>query len=79
MHKPTTGAIIIGLIPFFAMCFTVPLWDRVYPFILGVPFNMFWIVIWIVLTPLCMYFAYRKEKKEIDRTEGAENGGVQHG
>ena len=79
MHKPTIGAILVGLIPFLAVCFSVPLWDRIYPLVLGVPFNLFWIVLWILLTPLCMFFAYKIERKKIDAAEGAEKGGVQHG
>ena len=79
MHKPTIGAILVGLIPFLAVCFSVPLWDRIYPRVLGVPFNLFWIVLWILLTPLCMLFAYIIEKKKIDAAEGTEKGGVQHG
>jgi hypothetical protein len=43
------------------MCFTVPLWDRIYPIVLGLPFNLFWLTLWIVLTPLCMWGAYRIE------------------
>jgi hypothetical protein len=79
MHKPTIGAILVGLIPFLAVCFSVPLWDRIYPLVLGVPFNLFWIVLWILMTPLCMFFAYRIERKKIDAAEGTEKGGVQHG
>ncbi len=44
-----------------AMCFTVPLWDRIHPIVLGLPFNLFWLTLWIVLTPLCMWGAYRIE------------------
>jgi len=29
--------------------------------ILGIPFNFFWLISWIVLTPLCMWAAYRLE------------------
>ena len=76
MHKPTTKAMLIGLAPFIAMCFTVPLWDRLYPFVFGLPFNIFWIVLWIILTPICMYCAYRVERGAIDRTEGTGKGGV---
>ncbi|HUH66979.1 MAG TPA: DUF3311 domain-containing protein [Syntrophales bacterium] len=76
MHKPTAKAILIGLIPFIAMCFSVPLWDRIYPFVFYLPFNIFWIVIWIVLTPICMYFAYRAERDAIDRAEGTGKGGA---
>jgi len=27
----------------------------------GIPFKLFWLVAWIVLTPLCMWAAYRTE------------------
>jgi hypothetical protein len=41
------------------MCFTVALWDRVQPLIVGLPFNLFWLILWIVLTPCCLWGAYR--------------------
>lgn len=44
------------------MCFAVPLWDRIEPMVLGLPFNLFWLIAWIVLTPLCMWAAYRLER-----------------
>src|SRR6266849_2425258 len=62
MHRPSFAAILLGLIPFFAMCFSVPAWDRVDPMVLGLPFNFFWLLTWIVLTPLCMWAAYRVEE-----------------
>ena len=40
------------------MCFTVSLWDRIYPIVLGLPFNLFWLTLWMLLTPLCMWGAY---------------------
>jgi hypothetical protein len=43
------------------MCFSVSLWDRVEPMVFGVPFNLSWLIAWIVLTPLCMAIAYRIE------------------
>ncbi|MDE2448417.1 MAG: DUF3311 domain-containing protein [Gammaproteobacteria bacterium] len=43
------------------MCFTVPIWDRVEPLVLGLPFNLFWLILWIVLTPCCLWGAYRLE------------------
>lgn len=72
MHKPSVTALLIGLIPFLAMCFSVSFWDRVYPFVFGMPFNIFWIVAWIVLTPFIMSIAYRVEKAEIDKEKGAK-------
>jgi hypothetical protein len=61
VKKPSTAALGIGLIPFIAMCFSVPLWDRVDPMVLGIPFNFFWLITWIVLSTLCMWAAYRVE------------------
>ena len=60
-RTPSPLALLLGLIPFAAMCFSVTLWDRVNPTILGVPFNLAWLISWIVLSVLCMTIAYRVE------------------
>jgi len=52
-------SLILTAIPFIAVCFAVPLWDRVYPLVLGLPFNLFWLMAWIPLTSLCMWGVYR--------------------
>ena len=59
--RPAAGAIVLGLVPFVAMCFSVSLWDRVEPMVFGLPFNLAWLLGWIVLTSLCMWGAYRIE------------------
>lgn len=59
--RPSLAALVVGLIPFTAVCFSVALWDRVEPMVLGLPFNLFWLVLWIVLTPVVMGAAYRIE------------------
>jgi Protein of unknown function (DUF3311) len=61
VKRPSYGAILLGLIPFAGMCFSVSAWDRIYPMVLGMPFNFFWLLLWIVLTPLCMWAAYYVE------------------
>jgi hypothetical protein len=61
VRRPSTAALLLALIPFIAMCFSVPLWDRIHPMLLGLPFNMLWLIVWIVLSSLCMWFAYRIE------------------
>lgn len=61
MKTPSLGALALGAIPFAAMCFSVALWDRVQPMVLGLPFNLFWLTLWIVLTPCCMWGMYRLE------------------
>jgi hypothetical protein len=63
VKRPSWGALLLGLIPFAAMCFSVPLWDRVDPLVLGIPFNLFWLLAWIGLTSLCMWAAYRLEAR----------------
>ena len=69
MKRPSLGALLIALIPFVAMCFSVPLWDRVYPMLLGIPFNMFWLISWIVFSTLCMWAADRLEARR-DKKDG---------
>jgi Protein of unknown function (DUF3311) len=61
MKRPSVGAILLGLVPFVAVCFSVSLWDRVYPMVLGLPFNIFWLVLWLLLTPVVMWGVYRLE------------------
>ena len=61
LNRPSLGAILLSLVPFAAMCFSVAIWDRIDPMVCGLPFNIFWLISWIVLTPLCMWGAYRLE------------------
>ncbi len=72
MKKPSSGALFVGLIPFAAMCFSVALWDRVDPMILGLPFNLIWLISWIVLSTLCMWLAYRVEAARDRKDRGAQ-------
>ncbi len=58
VKKPSPWSLLVGSIPFIGTCFTVPLWDRVEPMVLGMPFNLFWLTSWVLLTPLCMWVAY---------------------
>ena len=72
VKKPSAGALLVGLIPFVAMCFSVALWDRIDPMLLGLPFNLLWLISWIVLSTFCMWIAYRVEaapSKRDDRIE----------
>jgi hypothetical protein len=63
LRKPSTGALLFALVPFVAICFSVSLWDRISPMILGLPFNFFWLITWLLLTPGCMWGAYRLEAR----------------
>lgn len=33
--------------------------NRIHPFVLGMPFLMFWIVLWVVLTSVFMFVVYK--------------------
>jgi hypothetical protein len=61
LKRPSLRAVAVALIPFCAMCFSVSAWDRVYPMVLGLPFNFFWLLSWIVLTSVCLWIVYRIE------------------
>jgi hypothetical protein len=61
VKRPSLGALLVGLVPFVAMCFSVTFWDRIHPLILGIPFNIAWLLCWIVLTSVCLAGAYRLE------------------
>jgi hypothetical protein len=55
VRKPSIGAVLFAFIPFVAICLSVSLWDRIHPMILGLPFNFFWLIAWLLLTPLCLW------------------------
>ena len=61
MQKPSPAALLLALIPFAAMCFSVSLWDRVHPLLFGLPFNLFWLLCWVVLSSVLLSIAYRIE------------------
>jgi len=67
LKRPSLGALVLALIPFCAMCFSVSAWDRVYPMVLGLPFNFFWLLSWIVLTSVCMLGVYRIESSRTSK------------
>ncbi len=73
MKTPSLGAVVLGIIPFVAMCLSVAAWDRIDPMILGLPFNLFWLLAWIVLTSVCLWGAYRLETTRDRGEQGNRN------
>ncbi|UCE42514.1 MAG: DUF3311 domain-containing protein [Candidatus Aminicenantes bacterium] len=63
MKKGTRIALILGAIPFVTMVFALPLVNRIEPILLGLPFLLFWLLAWVVLTPVILALAYKLEKK----------------
>jgi hypothetical protein len=70
--KGTKLALLFAAIPFITLVFALPLVNRIEPVILGLPFLLFWILIWVVLTPPILFAAYLLEKK-LNRIEEGEN------
>jgi len=63
MQKGTKLALILAALPFISLVFALPLVNRIEPVILGLPFILFWIVSWVILTPVILLGAYLLEKK----------------
>ncbi|MBN2246543.1 MAG: DUF3311 domain-containing protein [Candidatus Aminicenantes bacterium] len=63
MQKRKKYALMLGAIPFLMLVFALPLVNRIHPVIFGLPFILFWILAWVMLTPLILFFAYRLERK----------------
>jgi hypothetical protein len=72
MQKGTKLAIMLGAIPFITLVFALPFVNRIEPVILGLPFILFWILSWVLLTPLILFAAYICEKKFNVTKEGED-------
>jgi hypothetical protein len=55
--------IVLAAIPAIALTFCVPLANHTEPRILGLPFLLAYIVVWIILTPVFLYAVYRLEPR----------------
>lgn len=63
MRKKPRLALLFGAVPFLMLVFALPFVNRVKPVILGFPFVLFWIVVWVALTPLLLFLADRSERR----------------
>ncbi|MDQ0857878.1 DUF3311 domain-containing protein [Bacillus sp. V2I10] len=50
---------LLGLVPFIGMLGLLPLVNRVTPYVLGVPFVLFWVVMWVLLTSGIMLIIFK--------------------
>ncbi|MGL4859657.1 MAG: DUF3311 domain-containing protein [Enterobacteriaceae bacterium] len=50
---------LIAAVPFVGMLAPLPWVNSLTPFILGLPFVMFWFVLWIVLLSACLALVYK--------------------
>jgi hypothetical protein len=49
------------IVPFALFVFALPLANRVDPVILGLPFLAFWVLLSVILSPLAIWLASRKD------------------
>jgi hypothetical protein len=61
---------VLAALPFLGILGGIFFANRVEPFVLGMPFILFWIVLWVVLTSVIMVIVYHLDpaNKE-DETE----------
>jgi hypothetical protein len=50
---------LLGLVPFIGMLGLLPIVNRVTPYVLGLPFILFWIVMWVLLTSGIMLIIFK--------------------
>ena len=73
MKKGTKYALILGAIPFITLVFALPLVNRIKPVVFGLPFILFWILTWVILTPFILFIAYTLERKLNKSEDGDED------
>ena len=55
--------IILSLLAFIGILAFLPLVNRVEPFVLGMPFNMFWMVMWTILSSVILSIMYKLDPR----------------
>ena len=62
--RPRALRIAIALLPVLAFAVGTPLLNRVEPQILGIPLNLAWVILWILLTPICLLAIERLRRSQ---------------
>jgi hypothetical protein len=60
---------IIAAVPFAAILVGMLFVNSVEPYVLGLPFAMFWVVLWVVVSAGLMAVVYRLDARERRRGE----------
>jgi hypothetical protein len=64
MRKGLKTALACGSVPFLTLVLALPFVNRIRPVILGLPFILFWILLWVGLTPDFLFLADRALRKD---------------
>jgi hypothetical protein len=54
MRKGTRLDLLCGAVPFVTLVLALPFVNRAEPFVLGLPFLLAWILLWVAATPLAL-------------------------
>ena len=52
----------LSALPFLGILVGIFFANRVEPFVLGLPFALFWVTLWVVLTAIIMAVVYRLDR-----------------
>ena len=63
MNGRIRWSVVLGIVPFLTLVLALPFVNRLRPVVLGLPFILFWILIWILLTPVLLFAAARWEAR----------------
>jgi Protein of unknown function (DUF3311) len=64
------AALLVALVPVVALVAGLPFVNRVEPIVLGLPFLLFWILGWVLVTPIFLGIAYLLIDSKADRAAG---------
>lgn len=74
--RSDTAVTVIGVV--IAVAVTFPGYapaNRVEPLVLGLPFSMFWTVLWIALGAVALLLVYLRDQREPDEPTGEGGSG----
>lgn len=74
MENKSKVPVLLGSIPVFTLILAIPFVNHLEPFVWGMPFLLWWIVVNVLLTPLWLGLAYRYEKREKSQPTNSGKG-----
>lgn len=60
---------LLSFIPIIGFLVGVPLTNRIEPFVLGLPFSMFWIILCVVLSSVTVWVMYKFDHHDEEGVE----------
>ncbi|MGE7602621.1 DUF3311 domain-containing protein [Peribacillus sp. NPDC097675] len=60
---------ILTLVPFIGILGLLPFVNKIEPYVLGMPFYMFWMAMWVVLTSVTLAIMYKLDPRNREGEE----------